>query len=207
MKAAWLIALLACAAPAWAQPRVEIGAGGSWTGGVDAGAANAELTRPAGATPGLTLFGTSAHVDAAAGLIAHAGVFLGSRVAIEGVVEYSRPVLRVTIADDFENAVGTEAVNTLASYLFGGSVLYHFRTGRLAPFALAGAGRLRELDEGAVTLVTGSEVHAGGGVKFRMSSHFGLRADAVMSSRDRSLAFEDKRRTRPVVSAGVFLRF
>jgi hypothetical protein len=202
-----LMTVLAVSRPAAAQSRFEIGGGLSWTRGFGAGGTDARLSRGAAGATDLTLFETSSQVDSAPGVIARAGVFVTSRIAVEGVVEYSRPAFRVTFFNDFEQAAGEGATNTLASYVFGGSMLYHFGAGRLVPFAIGGAGRLRQLDEGAVNLVTGTEVHAGGGVKYRLTRHFGVRAEAMASSRERSMAFDRRRRTLPVVSGAVFCRF
>jgi len=203
-----LAAALAVASPAAAQSRFEISGGVTWTGGFDAGGLDAQETRnPSTGTTPLTLFRTSSRVDSAPGASARAAFYVTPRFALEGLAEFSRPTLRTTILDDFESATGTEAVNTLTSYLFGGSVLYHFSSGRIAPFVSGGAGWLRQLDEDRVTMVTGTELHAGGGVKYRLSRHVVLRMDAGMSSRDDVIAFEKKRRTMPVVVGGLGFRW
>jgi hypothetical protein len=201
-----LFAALALSTPAFGQSRVELSGGVAWTGGFDAGGGDALLSR---GTPGstLTLFETSTRMEPAAGVVARATIFLTSRLGVDARVEYSRPELRTTISDDFENADGDEAVSSLSSYLFGGSITYQFGDARLAPFVLAGAGHLRQLDEDEVSVVTGMEYHAGGGVRYRMSPHFAVRADAVVSSRDKSFAFEEKRRTLPAVTASLAYRF
>jgi Outer membrane protein beta-barrel domain len=202
-----LFVTLAVPSPALAQSSFEIGGGVTWTGGFSAGGLDASLARPANGSPPLPLFATDSRVEGAAGAIARAAWFVTPRIAVEGGVGFSRPTLRTRILDDFEQATGSEAEVAISSFVFGGSVLYHFGASRFVPFASAGAGRLRQLDEDNVNLVTGTELHAGGGVKYRLSRHLGLRVDAAVSTRDKSLAFEEKRRTVPVIGAGATYRF
>lgn len=201
------VILIAAGRPAFAQSTFEIGGGVTFTGGFSAGGLDASITRPATGAPPLTLFRTDSRVEGAAGAIARAAWFVTPRIAVEGGVEFSRPTLRTRILDDFEQATGSEADVAISSFVFGGSVLYHFGSSRFVPFASGGAGRLRQLDEDNVNLVTGTELHAGGGVKYRLSRHLGLRVDAGVSTRDQSLAFEEKRRTVPVFGAGATYRF
>jgi hypothetical protein len=189
---------------------IEIGGGAIWTGGYDAGSGDANLSpNSAAGGPPVTLFTSSAEVTPATGIEARAGVYLGSRVSAEATFQFSRPNLRVDLDDDFENATAVEAVGRVSSYLFGGSVLYHFGSGRIVPFVIGGAGYLRQLDEDNAEVLSGSEFHGGGGVKiwFGSSQHFGLRADAQVSSRSKSAGFEDKRRMLPVLGAGLTYRF
>jgi hypothetical protein len=201
-------AIVAIAGPAYAQQsRFEVGAGVTWTGGFDAGGLDALETRPTAGSAPLTLFATDSQVTPAAGVRARAAWFVTRQIAIEGTAEYSRPALETRIGNDFEQATGTLADTTIVSYLFGGSMLYHFGRGRLVPFAFGGAGYLRQLDAESTTAVTGAELHAGGGVTYELSSRFRLSIDAGVSSRDKSIAFEEKRRTLPVVSASLSYRF
>lgn len=205
MKA--LVLLVAFASPAFGQSRFEVSAGATWTGGLDAGGTDAQLSRPsAGGTP-LTLFRTSSRMAAAAGFAGRATFYFTRRFGVEGAVEFSRPRLRTTISDDFENATGTEADTAVSSYGFGGSLIYRFGEGRLVPFALAGAGRLRQLDADNVNLVTAMELHVGGGVMYRLADRFSVRGDAVVSSREKSLTFDRRRSTLPVLAVSLCYRF
>lgn len=190
---------------------LEISGGVVWTAGYDAGSRDATESRNS-ATGGepLTLFSSSARVSPAAGIEGRAGVYLGARVSAEAAFQFSRPSLRVTLGDDFENATAKEAVGGLSSYLIGGSVLYHFGRGRVVPFVMGGAGYLRQLDEDNAEVLTGNELHGGGGVKVWFGtgqSRFGVRLDARASSRSRSAGFEQKRRVLPVVGAGLVYLF
>jgi Outer membrane protein beta-barrel domain len=203
-----LTLILASTGSAAAQSRFEVGAGLTWTGGFDAGGLDPQLSRnPGTGTAPLTLYSTSSRLQPASGAVARAAVIVTPRLVVEATFEYSHPTLRVAISSDFEGATGSEATTQVSSYVFGGSVLYHLSARRLVPFVIAGAGRLRQLNDDNVDLVTGVELHAGGGAKYRLGRRVSLRADAVASSRDKSLAFETKRRTLPVVSASLAYRF
>jgi len=201
------LALLVLSDPVAAQSRFEVGGSATWTGGYDAGGTDALLTRPGSGSSPLPLFQTESRLDGAAGVRAQAAWFLTRRLAVEGILEYSRPSLRTTILNDFETATGSEAAVGIRAYLFGGSVLYHFGRSRIVPFVCAGAGGLRQLDDEARNVTAGAEMHAGGGVKYRLSSRMALRIDAGASARDKSVGFEAKRRVVPVGGAGITYRF
>jgi hypothetical protein len=190
---------------------LEISGGATWTRGYDAGSADALLTRAGAAgTPPLTLFTATGTVASGPGAVARVGVYLARRVSVEGTIEYSRPVLRAHLSDDFELAADTDAEETTTSYLAGGSVLYHFGTGRFVPFAGGGGGYLRQLHEENSELLSGTEVHAGGGIKYWFGTgrhRFGLRADAQVSARSKGVAFEQKRRVLPAAAVGLAYLF
>jgi hypothetical protein len=207
MKWTALLALLAMAAPAAAQSRFEVGAGATWTGGFDAGGGNALLTTPGTSAPPLTLFDTSSRLEPAPGAIVRAAVFVTDGLALEASVSYSRSLLRVTIANDFESATGSEASTTVSSYGFAGSLRYGFGARRIRPFAIAGAGRTRQLDDGNMDLVTATELHAGGGLTVGLSRHLALRAEALASARDKSIDFDGARHVVPLVTIGLAYRF
>jgi hypothetical protein len=205
------VSLLVCAAaatPAAAQSRIEFGAGVTWTGGFEAGGLDAlESRNPTSGTVPLTLFGTSPRVEASRGISASAGLYVTKRLAVELAAEYARPVLRTPIVADFEGAAGTAVESRLKSFLAEGSVLYHFGDARLTPFVLAGGGWLRQLDEENVLLVSGREVHAGGGLRYRIGRHFAVRGDVRATAREKSIAFEEKRRTLPKVAVRLTFRW
>ena len=180
-------------------------------GGYDAGSRNAteSSNSSTGAAP-TTLFTSSSRVPAAAGVDARVAVYFGDRLSAEGLFQFSRPNVRTTLGSDFENALQEVAVGAFSSYLFGGSLVYHFGSGRIVPFVLGGGGYLRLLDEDNADVATGNEAHAGGGVKVWLgsgASRVGLRVDAQISSRSKSPGFEDKRRALPSFGAGVLYRF
>jgi hypothetical protein len=182
---------------------VEIGAGGVWIGGYDAGGTQATLTP-------LTLFAVESRMRSAPGAEAHLGIFLSRRVSLEGAFQYSRPILRAQVKSDFESAPDTDVEGVVVTYLARGSLLYHFGTGRFVPFVSGGGGYLRQIDDDNSDLVTSTEIHAGGGIKYWFGSggrRLGLRMNAGMSSRRKTVAFEQKRRMIPSVGAGLAFQF
>ena len=210
-----LVFLLALPAAASAQPYAgagatprrgtfEISAEATWLRGYDAGGANANETSntTTGGAP-LTLFSVSSRVQSGPGATARFGVYLAPRVSVEASFEYSRPILRAHVTNDFEQAPDVDADGTITSYLAGGSLLYHFASGHFVPF-------LRQLHEENAELLTGTEIHAGGGVKYWLGTgrhRFGIRVDAQASSRSKSVAFEQKRRVVPSIGAGIACLF
>lgn len=188
----------------------EIGGGVVWIAGYDAGSrAATETPNSSTGAPPLTLFTSTSNVPGVTGLDAHLGVYLSPRISAEGSFQFSRPSLRTKLSGDFENAASVEAVGGISSYLVGGSVLYHFGAGRVVPFVIGGAGYLRQLDEDNTDVVSGNEVHGGGGVKlwFGSGGGFGARFDVQVSSRSKSAGFEQTRRVLPAIGAGLVYLF
>jgi hypothetical protein len=190
--------------------RWEIGGGGVFVGGFDLGERTAQLTSNAGGT--FDLFSTEGKLEPAAGIQARLGVFLTRAFAIEGGIRWTRPVFSVRVTGDAESAPDTTAEETLNQYLFEGSAVWHFgsgRSGRARPFVYGGAGYLRELHEGDALVEEGVEFHAGGGVKVLLGDarRIGVRGEAGLSVRDGGFDFEEKRRAVPVVAGSVFWLF
>jgi hypothetical protein len=208
--------LVVCSLPAAAQPyigssgpragSIEVGGSATWTAGYDAGSRAAQETANSSTGgPPITLFNTTSEVRPAIGVDGRVGIYLASRVSAEATIQFSRPALETRVSDDFENATPITAEATFTSYLIGGSLLYHFGSGRVVPFVSGGGGYLRQLHEDNADVVTGSEFHGGGGVKIWMgtgANRFGLRIDAQASSRSNSISFEEKRRIVPSVGFG-----
>jgi opacity protein-like surface antigen len=189
----------------------EFSAAAAWTGGYDAGSAAALETRNTSTGTGpLTLFNTTGEVSSGSGIEGRIGYFVAPRLSVEAVFQYTRPVLRAQLSDDFENAPALTAEETISSYLIGGSLLYHFGTGRFTPFVLGGAGYLMQLHEGGAEKATGAEIHGGGGFRYWFSEsgrRFGLRVEALASSRSKSVGFEDTRGIVPTLTAGISFLF
>ena len=191
---------------------VEVGAAAMWTGGRNFGSVTAtETSNPAVSPNPLTLFRADSHLKSGIGLAGHVGVYLSPAFEVEGSASYSRPVLSVRLSADLEGAPDTIAEETLTHYVIGGSTLYHFGRGRLKPFVFGGAAYVRQLDAGAVDVQNGTELHAGGGIKYwfgRGRRRSGLRVDARISSRNRSAGLDTTTRTTlPVLSAGFAVLF
>jgi hypothetical protein len=190
--------------------RMEVSGAAAWTGGYDDGVAAAEETRnPTTGSSPLTLFNANGSMQSGFGFEGRLGYYLSSRVSVEGIFQYTRPTLHVRLSNDFENADPVDAETNVSTYIFGGSVLYHFGSGSFVPFVLGGAGYVRQLEEAASDATSGLEVHGGGGIKywFGAAQRVGLRADAQISSRSKSVGFEDKRRVLPSVAGGIVVLF
>ena len=184
---------------------VEVSGGGVYQGGKDLSNQAATLTRnpTTGADP-LELFTADASLEPVFGGQFRIGYYLSRAMAIEGGVQYSRPRLEVSLSNDFESAPATVASESVTSYLFTGSLLYHFGSGsKLKPFVLGGAGQVRDLYAGDELIETGVEYHAGGGIKSWFGSgrrKFGIRIDALVSIRDGGVGAEEDRRTVPTAA-------
>lgn len=189
---------------------VEVSGGGVYQGGTDLPDYTATLTRNPTTGPGpFELFKSDASLGAAVGVQARVGVYLSSAVSIEGGVQVVRPTLEVRLSADAESAPDTVATESINSYLFTGSVLYHLGAGkRLKPFMIAGAGHVRDLHAGDELLETGLEYHAGGGIKSwfgRGRRKLGVRAEVLLSIRDGDVGTENDRRMVP--TAGFSLAY
>ena len=212
MRVAVLLTMLLCLPAVAAAQRIEVGGSFVITGGYDAGQQSAfetpNSTNPN--APGLTLFTTTSTVTTANGVEGRLSVNVSRRVAVEGSFQIAWPKLQTRVADDFENAPSGTLEGHFTSYLGGASLVYHFGTGRFVPFVAGGGAYLRQLDDDNAGVVSGAEIHGGGGVKYWFGSRrrsFGLRADAQLSSRDHSIGFEDKRQTIPTIGVGLNYRF
>jgi hypothetical protein len=187
---------------------VEVSGGGVFQGGKDLANQPATLTRnPATGTGAFELFSVDTSLVPAFGGQVRLGYYLSPAVSIEGGVQMSRPKLEVSLSDDFESATPTVASETLTSYVFTGSLLYHLGARRqLKPFLIAGAGHVRDLHAGNELIETGVEYHAGGGIKSwfgRGRRKFGIRADALVSIRDGGVGADDERRMVPTVGVSL----
>jgi hypothetical protein len=184
---------------------VELSGGGTFQGGKDLPDQTATLTRnpPTGTGP-FELFRADSTLNSALGLQARLGYYLSSALSLEGGVQIARPTLEVHLSDDAEGAEEIVASESITSYLFTGSVLYHFGSGAgLRPFLAAGAGHVRDLHSGNEVVETGLEYHAGGGVKSWFGggrSKLGFRAEVLLSIRDGGFAADDERRLVPTAA-------
>ncbi|WP_157899193.1 hypothetical protein [Luteitalea pratensis] len=159
--------------PGW----LEVSVLGGLFGGGDLGDGKAEMLTNQIPTSGMTaLFTTSARIEAAPLIEARVGVRLGRNVWGEGGGSYARPDFTVDIASDIEGAPDVTAISKLTQVTVDGSLQYRWtRSGRrLAPFVMAGAGYLRQLDDTRATAETGWLAQGGGGVLMRLSTGSGF---------------------------------
>lgn len=194
--------------------RFEVAVGFTWSGSLSFGTVAAAETAP---SAGFTLFSTSTELAAAPGIEASVGVRLTPIFEIEGSSLYGQPRLQTAVSGDFENGAPVTASNSLHQYTVDGAVVANitrWRMGsRATPFALAGAGYLREVYEGGTLAVTGQTYFAGGGIKYLLTSRphglkgVGVRADVRAIARRKGVAFDTRLRTSPVVAASLFVKF
>lgn len=210
-----LAALLLTVVPADAQfigrptPRpgtMEFSGGVLFHGGSDEPNLAATLTRnPTTGSSPLQLFTSDLELKPAFGLEARLGVYLTRRISIEGGAQVARPQLRASLGGDFEEAQSVTATDTLTSYIFTGSILYHFGgpAKRSHPFLLAGAGHVRDLHEGGDLIETGLEYHGGAGIKWWLGTgrpKLGVRGDVGVSLREGGYGTADGRRIVPTAA-------
>jgi hypothetical protein len=223
---AWLVVLFGCAHSAAGQnatgsppARVSIAAGATLFGGYAIGDVTAELRgNGAGAPPPFTLLRAESKIDRAAALDGRVSVALTPALALEVGGAYTSPQLVVSISQDAEAGDQASASEQLSQYAVEVSGIYQLaRFGwgsRARPYALAGAGYLRQLHEGRLRLETGGTVHAGGGVQYWLRGGpnqrrrpVGARFEARVVYRTGGIDFEDKVRAFPSLSALVFVGF
>lgn len=205
--------------PAGPTPRAgswEIGGGVAFGGGFDLGEAAAELTRntTSGTAGPFTQFVTDGRVESSPGVEGRVGYYFSPRFALEGGVSFSQPSLAYDISGDTEGGQDVTAEETLDRYLFSGSALWHFArpsaSTRVVPFIFGGAGYFRELHESQELVETGTEYHAGAGLKIWFGNtrrRLGLRGDAGVSFRDGGVDPEDKFRMVPTAAASLIYLF
>lgn len=223
LHAAWLVAALTLgASPAFAQrtgpspagrgePRLEISVLGLRSAGTTLGDAQASLLGNAVPTGGpVALFATRTQLAAAWRGDLRLGVRLGGGWRVEGGVGYARPTLQVHLSGDVEGVPDVTATSTLTEVVAEGVLVHRWRTGRVAPFVLAGAGYLRQLDEPRTSVGTGQVYVGGGGVIVGLgrgsggvASRLGLRADVRLEGYRGGLPLVEARRVGLVAGAGL----
>jgi hypothetical protein len=187
---------------------VEISGGGTWTSGQSLPQSSATLTvNPSGGSSSFEQFDSEATMDPAFGVHGAVAVYITRALAIEGGVQFSRPRLDIRLTNDFEDAPDVTATSTISSYLFTGSLIYHFgaATNKMVPYIAGGAGHLRDVHSGNELVETGTEYHGKAGVKmwFGRTRAFGLRLEGGISVRDGGFSLEDERRYAPTAAASL----
>ena len=215
--------LLAVSVPSFAQEapqlrdnRVTINAGITWLGGYDVGTSTAQLRgNGTGSTaPPFTLFKADSRFSAATAPELRVGVSLTPRLTIEGGASLSRPRIGVSISGDAETPAQELPGEKLQQYMFDGGLSWQLPIHmgrRLAPFAIAGAGYLRQLHEDRTLAETGQIYYAGVGARYWMrgghdkSRPIGLRSEFRINMRSKGIDFADKTRAYPAFSVLAFI--
>lgn len=172
------------------------------------------------------LFTASGDFQSAVGFEGRAGYHLTRMLAVEGGLTYSRPSVRVTIANDAEGAPGSTMDGETVSQFFldASLVVYPMRRGpaggRLRPFIEVGAGYLRELHgqsgatSGYFVKETGQVYHVGGGARYFFHTRpsgflkaYGLRVDGRYYVRHGGFTFDGSNAKTFTAGAGLVLGF
>jgi hypothetical protein len=198
------------------RTRFEAAFGALWIGRQPLGASSANETKSTGdSTP---LFSTSSDLAGAAGIDGRVGVRVTRSLVAEVEASYAKPQLRIAISGDAEGAAATTATETVQQFTVGAGVLWYLPnrgwTPRLAPFAMAGGGYLRQLHDQATLIETGRFYQFGGGATYLLfsSPHFhtkgiGARADVRALIRSKGIAFDGGGHPSPAFGASAFVRF
>ena len=182
------------------------------SGGYDAGTSQAlQTSNPSVKSTPLTLFSGEGRLRPAAGVEARLGVYLSPQFSVEGGLQFTKPTLRISLSNDFEQAPDTDAEEQITQYVFDGTFLYHFARfsdGHASLFLAGGGGYLRQLDDGNERLTTGSQFHGGGGMHYWFGSgnqRLGLRVEGRLAVRNHSVDLEtaDNHHLVPTFSVGL----
>jgi hypothetical protein len=219
------LALLAWASVAAAQTnrapagpsRFTVSAGLIVNGGYDVGDRNAELRGNSGnnSTP-FILFRADGALERVAGLEARFGFALTRALSIEVGGTVTKPELRVTVTSDPEVSGTTLVGETVSQYTVDVGAIVKLpwprRASGVRPYAMGGAGYLRQLHEDQLLVETGHTIFGGGGVEYALRAPggrhpLGVRAEARLARRFGGIDFEDKTRSHPSLSVLGFLGF
>jgi opacity protein-like surface antigen len=223
----WLAVVVACAHPAAAQAqapvarskRMALSIGTTLSGGYHVGDVTADLRRNAPGPPqAVPLLRAESTIESTAGLDARVSIDVAQWLTVEVRGAYETPRLGVTISQDMEAGGGGEAFEDLSQYGVDFSGIYHLSSmtlgTRARPYAIGGAGYLRQVHEGRLQIDEGSTIHGGAGLLLwlrggptRQQRPFGARAEVRIVHRIGGIDFEDKGRTFPTFSALAFVGF
>ncbi len=216
-----LCVLVGCSSTAFAQSeppasRLELGVGVRWIGTEQLGAKPATETTGSGGTS--QLFSTTSELAGAAGIEGRVGVRLSRSLTVEAEGAYVKPELRIAVSADAESAAPVTATETIQQFTIGGDLVWylpvHRWSPRLSPFAIGGAGYMRQLHDPGTLVDAGGFYHVGGGVSTLLTSGgrwhtkgAGVRADVQAFIRSNGVAFDDGVKTSLAAGASFFVRF
>lgn len=203
--------------PALRPRHITLAAGWLVNGGYPVGDRNAELRRNAtGTPPPFTLFRAEADLGVANGIEARVGYAITRAIAIEVGGSYAKPRLEIAISQDSESPDAGTIVDEITQYTVDVAGVFQLplRFGaRSRPYAIGGAGYLRQLGEDRLVVETGRIYHVGGGIRYWLRggsvTHraLGVRAEARYVRRTGGLDFEDRSRGYPSFSLLAFAGF
>lgn len=194
----------------------SLAAGLAASGGYDVGDRAAELRRN-GSGPPVTLFRAESSFERAPGVELRIGYALTRDVVIEVGTTYATPRLAVRVSQDSETDEPITIGEEIAQYTIDVSALVQFSalamSSRARPYAMAGAGYLRQLHEDRLLVEAGRLVHVGAGVRYWFRGGpsegraLGLRVEGRFVRRTGGIEFDDRGRNHPAFSALGFIAF
>jgi opacity protein-like surface antigen len=195
--------------------RVEVSAGAHWVGAVPFGTTAATETTFGGGTR--RLFNSSSQLEPSVGGHVGVGVRLTSGLRVEFGLAYNPTGLSTRVSGDVEQVSDITVKAPVTQFLFEGGLQARparWTRGHLSPFATAGVGYLRQLNDGRTLVETGRAWYVGGGLYYerpatrpRRLKATGVRGDLrALILRD-GVAPDDTRRVAPAITVAVFGRF
>ena len=202
-----------------AQPndvsRVEVSGGFRWIGSLDLASVPANETTLGGGSR--ALFDSATTLDQSFGGTVTVGVRVSQLIRIEGAVVYSPTQLSTRITDDTEGVPDTTITAPVSQILVEGGVLAlppRWRTRHVSPFAEAGLGYLRQLNDGRTLVETGGSYYVGGGLYYVRTSArpgrvkaTGVRGDVRALVLHNGVAEDSDWRPTAAITATFFVRF
>jgi hypothetical protein len=199
------------------ESRVEVAVGIGLLGGASVGDSDADLRGNSQSNPTYRLFAAEARFTRAPAIEARVAWRFAPRFAVEGHGMRAGQELRVSVSADAEGAPPVTVAERIDRYIVDAGLIVlldELRVAGLVPFAVAGAGYLRQLHEGATLVEQGHVYHVGAGVKRSVMSRkgrfldgIGFRADARVYVFGRGLAPDDSPRPYLSVTGSVVLAF
>jgi hypothetical protein len=193
-----------------APPRVEVGIGGGFVGGLSLGDRDAML--PATGTTGspIRLFSTETTLEPTAVLDIRLGYQVTPRLMVEGLLSVGQPTLTTSLANDVENAPAVEATASLTEYVVTGGAAWRLSRNprrRWVPFVSGGGGVARHVYEGRSLIESGVDVYAGGGILHAWSARTGVRLDGRVHFLRDGIAKGQGVSPRASLAGSIFVRF
>jgi hypothetical protein len=214
-----LLALSASSVAAQTDPplhRLQLAAGIGFVSGASLGDADADLRSSTSSDP-YRVFATSSRLAGATILDLRAGLDLTTRFGVEAHALYGHPELRTNVTGDVEDAPSVTATERLDHYVIDGGIVVkfdEFRVGGWQPFAVGGAGYLRQLHEGLTVTEEGLVFYVGGGARRTLFTRpsgllraLGARVDVRLNVLSDGITIEDTSRTHLSTSVSLFVSF
>ena len=192
------------------QPRIEVGVGAGFFGGLALGERDASLQSNSTTPTPFRLFATDTNLDPSAGLEVRLGYRTTPRLTVEGALWFARPTLTSSLSADAEGAAAVEATTTLTEYVITGGALWKLSVNprrRWTPFVSGGAGVARHVHDGQTLIESGVDSYVGGGLLYSLTPRVGLRVDGRVHFLNGGIAEGQGVSPRGALSGSIFVAF